>query len=179
MQLFCLSTKYPSHTHKDKSSDQSVVQYSHCCFAKKRMKMLESSQFMNERISNWMKKREKIRKEKKPKLLPELPGHFRTLRSYRPPRLGRERDVWERWHTDSHRHRNSRGAPTRRGDGELGWARTLSALQKLSYSFLTSNLLTYLPTKSLHRHFGAMAVPRSSLHLHRHRPHLRAFAQGI
>lgn len=43
---------------------------------------------------------------------------------------------------------NSRGAPLRFGDGELGWALTLSALQKISYSFLTSNLLTYLPTKS-------------------------------
>jgi hypothetical protein len=179
MQLFCLSTKYTSHIHKDKSSCQSVVQSSHCCSTKKRMKISASSQFMNERVSNWMKKREK--KRKKPKLVPELPGHFRTLRSYRPPRLGREREreMWERWHTDSHRHRNSRGAATRCGDGELGWALTLSALQKLSYSFLTSNLLTYLPTKSLHRHLGAMAVPRASAHLHRHRPHLRAFAQGI
>jgi hypothetical protein len=58
--------------------------------AKKWMKISASSQFMNERISNWMKKREK--KRKKPKLVPELPGHFRTLRSYRPPRLGRERE---------------------------------------------------------------------------------------
>lgn len=61
-------------------------------------------------IYEWMnlqldEKREK-RKEK-PKLVPELPGHFRTLRSYRPPRLGRERerDVWDRWHPYSHRHR--------------------------------------------------------------------------
>ncbi len=65
--------------------------------------------WMNEWNLQLDEKREK-RKEK-PKLVPELPGHFRTLRSYRPPRLGierereRERDVWERWHPDSHRHR--------------------------------------------------------------------------
>jgi hypothetical protein len=93
MRLFCLSIKYPSHIHKDKSSGQSVVQSSHCCSVKKRMKISASSQFMNERISNWMKNERKEKKRKMPKLVPELPGHFRTLRSYRPPRLGRERDV--------------------------------------------------------------------------------------
>jgi len=98
-------------------------------------------------------KREK-RKEK-PKLVPELPGHFRTLRSYRPPRLGierereREREMCGSDGTPTATvTANSRGAPLRFGDGELGWALTLSALQKISYSFLTSNLLTYLPTKS-------------------------------
>jgi hypothetical protein len=55
------------------------------------MKVSASSQFLNETISNWMKKREK--KNRMPKLVPELPGHFRTLRSYRPPRLGREREM--------------------------------------------------------------------------------------
>jgi hypothetical protein len=56
------------------------------------MKISASSQFMNERVFNWMKNERQGKKRKKPKLVPELPGHFRTLRSYRPPRLGRERE---------------------------------------------------------------------------------------
>jgi hypothetical protein len=153
---------------------------------KKWMKISASSQFMNE----WMKSpigwktREKKRKAKArswtSRPFPNLAKLPSSEARYREREREREREMCGSDGTPTATvTANSRGAPLRFGDGELGWALTLSALQKISYSFLTSNLLTYLPTKSLHRYLGAMAVPRSSPHLHRHRPHLRAFAQGI
>lgn len=163
-----------------KLSPQSVVQSSNCCLAKNGWKFQHHPNLWMKECSIGWKTRDKERKEKSQSSFLNFqaisePCEATVLRGS----VEKERDVRERWHADNHRHRNYRGAPTCYGDGELGWALTLSGLQKLPYSFLTSNLLTYLPTKSLHRHLGAMAVPRSSPHLHRHRPHLRAFAQGI